>query len=84
MKIVNDILKAVLIIAIKFYKYVISPMIPSSCRYLPTCSDYALESISVHGVLRGSVLIMRRILRCHPFAGHGLDPVNKRKGNSRI
>jgi putative membrane protein insertion efficiency factor len=84
MKIVNDILKAALIMTIKFYKYVISPMIPSSCRYLPSCSDYALDSLKFHGILRGCMLIMRRILRCHPFGGHGLDPVENPKGNSRV
>jgi hypothetical protein len=79
MKIINDILKAVLIMFIKFYKHIISPVLPASCRYLPTCSDYALEAIKHHGIIRGLMLIAGRILRCHPFGGHGLDPVKKIK-----
>jgi uncharacterized protein len=80
-KIINDILKAALIITIKFYKYVVSPVLPRACRYLPTCSDYALEAIKVHGIIRGVMLSFRRILKCHPFGEHGLDPVKKIKKN---
>ena len=80
-KIINDILKVILIIAIKFYKYIVSPMLPRSCRYLPTCSDYAIEAIKVHGVLRGIILSGYRILKCNPFGGHAIDPVKKLKKN---
>jgi len=80
-KIFNDIFKATLIIAINIYKYIISPVLPSACRYLPTCSDYALEAIRTHGVLRGLELSFRRILRCHPWGGYGLDPVKKNNKN---
>lgn len=48
---------------------------PSPCRYTPTCSSYALEALEVHGALRGSWLTVRRLARCHPFGGHGYDPV---------
>jgi putative membrane protein insertion efficiency factor len=48
---------------------------PSPCRYWPTCSDYALDAIERHGAGRGSFLALRRVLRCHPFGGHGVDPV---------
>jgi putative membrane protein insertion efficiency factor len=48
---------------------------PSPCRYVPGCSDYALEALERHGVRRGGVLALRRVARCHPWAGHGLDPV---------
>jgi putative membrane protein insertion efficiency factor len=51
---------------------------PSPCRYLPTCSDYAAEALATHGALRGSFLAMRRISRCHPWGGAGLDPVPQR------
>ncbi|MGH2717842.1 MAG: membrane protein insertion efficiency factor YidD [Actinomycetota bacterium] len=54
---------------------------PSPCRYLPSCSDYAREAIERHGLAHGSVLALRRIGRCHPWAGHGLDPVPEVGGN---
>lgn len=58
-----------------FYRYFISPLLPSSCRFYPTCSAYALEALEKHGVLGGGWLTLRRILRCHPFGGCGCDPV---------
>ncbi len=48
---------------------------PSPCRYVPSCSDYALEAVERHGALHGGALAVRRIARCHPWAGHGVDPV---------
>ena len=74
-----------IIIVIKFYKYFISPYFPARCRYLPTCSEYFIESLRVHGVLKGTYLGLKRILRCHPIkalgAKDGYDPVpNLKKG----
>ncbi|MFN4090572.1 MAG: membrane protein insertion efficiency factor YidD [Alphaproteobacteria bacterium] len=60
---------------IRLYRYAISPLLPMSCRYLPTCSDYALDALKLHGPVRGTALAIRRIVRCHPWGGHGLDPV---------
>ncbi|RED61684.1 membrane protein insertion efficiency factor YidD [Cohnella lupini] len=60
---------------IRFYRKVISPLTPPSCRFLPTCSEYALEAIEVHGALKGSYLAVRRISKCHPFHRGGYDPV---------
>lgn len=60
-------MKALLLFLIRFYRKNISPMFPPSCRFLPTCSAYALEAIEVHGALRGSWLALRRLLKCHPF-----------------
>lgn len=57
------------------YKWMISPMFGTACRYVPTCSEYAMEAIDRYGVLRGGVMAMWRLLRCHPFAKHGYDPV---------
>lgn len=59
------------------YKRWISPVFPPSCRYVPTCSEYAMEAVERYGPLRGAVLTAWRVLRCHPFAKGGLDPVVK-------
>jgi uncharacterized protein len=61
--------------AIRGYQLLLSPLLPPSCRYLPTCSDYAVEAIARHGAGRGLVLALRRLLRCHPWGGSGYDPV---------
>ena len=67
-----------LILIIKFYKYFISPYFPSRCRYLPTCSDYFIESLKLNGSLKGSYLGIKRIFRCHPIkilgGSSGYDP----------
>jgi putative membrane protein insertion efficiency factor len=60
---------------LRFYKVLISPLFASSCRFLPSCSDYAAEAVARFGVLGGSWLAARRLARCHPFGAHGLDPV---------
>ncbi len=61
--------------ALRGYKRWISPMLPNACRFVPTCSEYALEAVERHGALRGTWLAMRRVLRCHPFSRAGYDPV---------
>ncbi|KPK48465.1 MAG: hypothetical protein AMJ77_00010 [Dehalococcoidia bacterium SM23_28_2] len=66
--------KAVLT-AIGFYQRHISPTMPPSCRYLPTCSQYGHEAVQRYGLLRGGWLALRRLLRCHPFSAGGYDPV---------
>ena len=81
MKIINNFL----ILTIKLYKYFISPYLSSSCRYLPTCSDYFIDSLKINGSLKGSFLGIKRILRCHPIkilgGNNGYDPVpNLKKG----
>ena len=58
-----------------FYKKCISPLTPKSCRYEPTCSQYGYEAINKYGVFKGGYLTAKRILRCHPFAKGGVDPV---------
>jgi len=60
---------------IRGYQLLISPMFPPSCRYFPTCSDYARQAVALHGPLKGGWLGLRRILRCHPWGGLGYDPV---------
>ncbi|MCL2738072.1 MAG: membrane protein insertion efficiency factor YidD [Bacteroidales bacterium] len=60
---------------IRFYQYGISPFIAKSCRFIPSCSEYAIEALYKHGPLKGLYLTLRRILRCHPWGGSGYDPV---------
>ena len=60
---------------VRFYQKAISPALPPSCRFQPTCSEYALEAVNRHGALRGSLLAARRLCRCHPWGGDGFDPV---------
>ena len=67
--------RLVLVLLVRGYQVGISPLLPASCRYFPSCSAYAVEALERHGALRGSWLAARRILRCHPFASGGFDPV---------
>ncbi|MBS1560707.1 MAG: membrane protein insertion efficiency factor YidD [Bacteroidetes bacterium] len=60
---------------IRFYQVAISPLFPSSCRFTPTCSEYTLQAVRIHGVWRGLCLGVRRIAKCHPFHAGGIDPV---------
>jgi putative membrane protein insertion efficiency factor len=65
---------------IRFYQRFLSPALPPSCRFQPTCSHYTYEAIQIHGVIRGTWLGLRRISRCHPFNPGGYDPVPPKKG----
>ena len=62
-------------IPVRFYRLVISPLIGSNCRYHPTCSSYTLEALEKHGAVRGGRLAIKRILKCHPLGGSGIDNV---------
>ena len=77
-----QITKFILIKIIKFYKLFISPYLGNNCRYMPTCSEYFVESLEEHGVLKGSLKGTKRILSCHPIrflgGGEGFDPVKKK------
>lgn len=66
---------SILTVAVRLYQWCLKPLLGPRCRYLPTCSDYAIEAVRAHGAIRGSWLALRRLLRCHPFGGHGYDPV---------
>lgn len=68
-------LKKIMIAAIKVYQKCLSPVLPSVCRYTPSCSQYFIEALQIHGVIKGSWLGIKRILRCHPWGGSGYDPV---------
>jgi uncharacterized protein len=62
-------------LALRGYKRWLSPMLPAACRYVPTCSEYAEQAIERFGLVRGGAMALWRLLRCHPFGGHGWDPV---------
>ncbi|MCX7678833.1 MAG: membrane protein insertion efficiency factor YidD [Spirochaetes bacterium] len=74
-EIAKKILIAPLIILLKSYQIAIRPLLPPSCRFYPTCSQYAEEALKRHGLLWGIYLIFRRLIRCHPFCDGGYDPV---------
>ncbi|WP_083329232.1 membrane protein insertion efficiency factor YidD [Marinobacter salinus] len=68
-------MRRLLILPIRFYQYAISPLMASHCRHYPTCSQYAVEAVEHHGAVKGISLAIRRLLRCHPWAEGGYDPV---------
>ena len=76
---VSRTIVAGLVVLVRGYQKLISPLIGPHCRFAPTCSQYAVEALAQHGVVRGLGLAVRRILRCHPFSEGGLDPVPPRK-----
>ena len=75
MRQVLRILGLPLIALIRVYQWGISPLLGPKCRYTPTCSQYAVEALRKHGLLKGSWLAIRRVACCHPWGGHGIDPV---------
>ncbi len=68
-------MKSLLILLIKLYKYLISPVLPPSCRFMPSCSEYSIEAIKKYGAFKGGYLSFRRIVKCNPFHPGGYDPV---------
>lgn len=72
---IKKIIGWIFILPIKIYQWVLSPLLPNSCRYTPTCSQYMIEAIKKHGPIKGGWLGLKRIGRCHPWGGHGHDPV---------
>lgn len=68
-------MKRLLLALLRFYRRSVSPLFPPSCRYIPTCSAYAVEAVEKYGALKGGFMALRRILRCHPFHKGGFDPV---------
>lgn len=75
MKTINKIISAPFILLIRFYQLAISPWLPARCRYTPTCSQYALEAFKKYRPFKGFWLSLKRISKCHPWGGHGHDPL---------
>jgi putative membrane protein insertion efficiency factor len=72
-------MRSLLVTPIRLYQRFVSPLLPQRCKYYPTCSQYAVEAIRVHGPLRGLLMSVWRLLRCNPFSNGGLDPVPPRQ-----
>jgi putative membrane protein insertion efficiency factor len=68
-------MRKLIVCILRFYKRMVSPLLPSACRYYPSCSEYMLQAVEKHGVARGGWMGLKRLLRCHPFHAGGLDPV---------
>ncbi|MBQ5923899.1 MAG: membrane protein insertion efficiency factor YidD [Alistipes sp.] len=75
LRVVKRIVAYPLILLVRFYQVCISPLKPPSCRFTPTCSQYAIEALRKYGPIKGLYLTVRRLLRCHPWGGSGYDPV---------
>jgi putative membrane protein insertion efficiency factor len=75
MKTIKQVLSFPFILLIKLYQWIISPWLKPSCRYTPTCSQYGIEALKKYGPVKGLWLTVKRISKCHPWGGHGYDPV---------
>jgi len=75
----NKVATFPLLILIRGYQLIISPLLGSNCRFMPTCSEYAMESLRSHGLIKGCYLTIKRIGKCHPWGGHGYDPIPTKK-----
>lgn len=79
MLILNRIISFPILVLVKIYQWIISPILPAACRYTPTCSNYMIEAIHTWGPFKGTWLGLKRIGSCHPWGGHGHDPVPEKK-----
>lgn len=75
----NKVATFPLLLLIRGYQLIISPLLGSNCRFMPTCSEYAMESLRSHGLIKGIYLTVKRIGKCHPWGGHGYDPIPTKK-----
>ena len=78
---ISRIVSKLLIGLVRLYQVTLSPLLGKNCRFIPTCSQYMIGAIQIHGPVRGTWLGIRRILRCNPFGGWGFDPVPQKKTN---
>ncbi len=79
---IHNIILSVILKILYFYKNGISPYLPGACRFQPTCSEYMIEAIKIHGIVKGILLGIKRICKCHPWGESGYDPVVKNKNKS--
>lgn len=83
MRFIRNVLVQILLLPVYFYRAVISPMLPPSCRYTPTCSQYTIEALKKRGPVVGLYLSIKRIVSCNPWGGSGYDPVPERQSNKK-
>lgn len=83
LKIIKNVLTWILLLPVYFYRSVISPLTPPSCRYSPTCSQYTIEALRKYGPFKGAYLSVKRIISCNPWGGSGYDPVPEPKPRER-
>ena len=76
-----NILKTILLKAIKVYQKAVSPSLPNTCRFYPSCSEYSIQAIEEYGAVKGSYLAVKRVLKCHPLNSGGFDPLPKEEGD---
>ncbi|CAG7857633.1 hypothetical protein MCAMS1_02533 [biofilm metagenome] len=76
-------MRLILVSVLRFYKYFISPVLGNNCRFYPSCSTYAVDSLNKQGVIKGLYLTVKRILKCHPYHEGGIDPVPEKFGNNK-
>ena len=76
-------MKYLVILTIKFYQLFLSPILGHNCRFIPNCSEYAIQSIKMNGVIKAIPFIIKRIISCNPFGGSGYDPVHKKKNEKK-
>jgi putative membrane protein insertion efficiency factor len=84
MRLIKKVLIFPFIILVKVYQWIISPILPASCRYTPTCSQYTIEALKEWGLFKGGWLAIKRISSCHPWGGCGHDPVPEKKAKSKL
>ena len=79
----NKVIIFPLVLLIRGYQLIVSPMLGSNCRFMPTCSEYAMESLKTYGLIKGAFLTVKRIGKCHPWGGHGYDPIPTKMENNK-
>lgn len=75
--------KQIVLSLLQVYKKAISPYLPHACRFTPTCSEYMMQAIQIHGLIKGLYLGIKRLLRCNPWGGHGYDPVPPKQSSQK-